>query len=415
MILNLHKSVSSLIVFGLLFLLGLALSHPDPADAAALSTGPGLLIYLLALCGLGLSVVFNRSREFSVFLLILGAYAVLRLYVWSPDANAMQKTLSVGLIALLLPLNFFIADVLRERGIFSSHGVLRLLIIVVQASTVLLLMQIVPQSLYFTLQAQLTHASWITAIQLPQIAIWFAAVTGFWLLFRSIRQPSCLQNGLLFAAIAMMIGLHYHRFPDVTGSWIVLAEIGLIAGIVLNSYSRAYLDELTGLPTRRALRQHLAQLNRRYALAIVDVDHFKKINDSFGYEVGDQVLRMVSAEIRRITSARGFRFGGEEFALVFAGKDGDETKVMMEILRQRVAERAFFLRSLVRPSKRPINPRQTTRLRRVAVTISVGVAEKLSRHADSVDVLKAANRALFRAKQGGRNLVEQQEDLTLSR
>jgi diguanylate cyclase (GGDEF)-like protein len=404
---SLRKSGASATLFGVLVLVTLVLNRPQAQATGDLTAVPGVLIYLLALTGLTASGMFRRSREFSMFLLILGCYAGLRFYNWAPDASPAQQELSLGLIALLLPINVFIGDVLRERGIVSGHGTLRILIIGFQVSAIVLVLQVAPQSLLQALRASFTDAPWVTRTQLPQIAVFSAAVTTGWLVFRCFRQPSSLQNGLLFGFLATMIGLNQHAYPSVAGTWFVMAELILLAAGVIHTHNVAFFDDLTGMPTRRSLKQHVAQLGKRYTIAMLDIDHFKKINDSHGHDAGDQVLRMIAAEIRRLAAGRGYRYSGGAFALVFPSKDGAETTVLMETLRQRIADRPFIIRSLVRPRRKPINPRQTTKLRRILITVSIGVAEKQPQHADSLDVLRAADRALFRAKQAGRDQVAQ--------
>ena len=82
----------------------------------------------------------------------------------------------------------------------------------------------------------------------------------------------------------------------------------------------AYDDELTGLPARRALNEALTRLRGVYTVAMVDIDHFKRFNDEHGHDVGDQLLRMVGARVGEVRGGgRAFRYGGEEFAVLFPG------------------------------------------------------------------------------------------------
>jgi diguanylate cyclase (GGDEF)-like protein len=74
-----------------------------------------------------------------------------------------------------------------------------------------------------------------------------------------------------------------------------------------------YIDELTGLQGRRSLNETLYNLGRKYAIAMIDVDHFKKFNDTYGHKTGDQVLKMIAYKLERISGgAKTFRYGGEE-------------------------------------------------------------------------------------------------------
>jgi len=81
------------------------------------------------------------------------------------------------------------------------------------------------------------------------------------------------------------------------------------------------------LPSRRALIERLPSLGRRYTVAMVDVDHFKNFNDTYGHDAGDQVLRMVASRLGEVSGGgTAFRYGGEEFTILFPGKGGKEPK-----------------------------------------------------------------------------------------
>src|SRR5258708_6206366 len=99
------------------------------------------------------------------------------------------------------------------------------------------------------------------------------------------------------------------------------AALGLASSIVENSYSLAYQDELTGLASRRAFNDALLRLKAPYTIAAVDIDHFKRINDTFGHDTGDQVLRLVASRLARVSGGgEPFRVGGEEFTILFPGR-----------------------------------------------------------------------------------------------
>ena len=170
----------------------------------------------------------------------------------------------------------------------------------------------------------------------------------------------------------------------------------------------AYRDELSGLPARRALNEALLQLPSRYAVAMVDVDHFKEFNDQYGHNVGDQVLRMVASRLLEVSGGgKAFRYGGEEFTVIFPGRSAGEAVPHLETVRRVIERSSFALRGKDRPRKKPKKPKSTGRPRKeVSVTVSVGVAEPDRRHTTPDQVIKAADQALYRAKKGGRNQVE---------
>ncbi len=180
-------------------------------------------------------------------------------------------------------------------------------------------------------------------------------------------------------------------------------------GVVQDGYRKAYVDELTGLPGRRALDEQLLKLGSQYVVAMVDVDHFKRFNDTYGHDVGDQVLRMVASQLDRVGGGgRPFRFGGEEFSILFAGKSGDDVTEYLEEVRERIATTPFAIRRHRRRRKNGAAKNKRGRNgggRRASVTVSIGLAASSERLASAQDVLKAADEALYRAKRGGRNRV----------
>lgn len=164
-------------------------------------------------------------------------------------------------------------------------------------------------------------------------------------------------------------------------------------------------DLLTGLPNRRAIEATAANLagecratGRPLALVLMDIDHFKAINDTWGHPVGDAVLRRVATTLREGLKVEGFcgRFGGEEFALLLPGQGLATGLVVADDLRQAVAAQQLS----VRESGRLIG----------TVTISAGIAVR-GRDEAWEDLLVRADAALYRAKQAGRNRVMAEETI----
>ncbi|MCM0760369.1 MULTISPECIES: diguanylate cyclase [Sporomusa] len=151
-------------------------------------------------------------------------------------------------------------------------------------------------------------------------------------------------------------------------------------------YKLAHTDELTGLLNHRSYLEKTADL-QQYALLIVDIDHFKQLNDAYGHLFGDQVLttigNIISMNIRSKDMA--FRYGGEEFALVLPGTSLELGFKIAERLRFQVSNCDFFHHG-----------------ERVKVTISIGVALK-QQGLTCQDAFQEADSALYRAKRQGRN------------
>jgi diguanylate cyclase (GGDEF)-like protein len=122
--------------------------------------------------------------------------------------------------------------------------------------------------------------------------------------------------------------------------------------------------------------------------------------------VGDQVLRMVAGRLGRVAGGgRAFRYGGEEFTVLFPGKTAEESAPHLESLREAVERATFTLRGKDRPKRKPKSPRtRAPGEKALSVTVSIGAAQARGRAVPD-DVVKAADEALYRAKEGGRNRV----------
>ncbi len=168
---------------------------------------------------------------------------------------------------------------------------------------------------------------------------------------------------------------------------------------VQQSIEMAITDALTGLFNRYYMESHLTALVEQAAgrgkaltLLMLDIDYFKAVNDNFGHDAGDDVLRQLANRMRK--SIRGIdlacRYGGEEFVIVMPETDMAVATIVAERLRRRIAAEPFAIQ-------------QGTRA--IETTISIGIAT-LDTAGDSVaKIIKRADQALYRAKRDGRNRV----------
>ena len=161
----------------------------------------------------------------------------------------------------------------------------------------------------------------------------------------------------------------------------------------------AAIDQLTGLHNRRYMVQQLNQWMRRassgdtaVSVVMLDLDHFKRINDCFGHNAGDEVLREVAERIQMNTRPADIacRYGGEEFIVILPDTDGDIACTVAERMRGAIAANTFAL------------PHGDT----IQVTTSVGVATTSGSNEPPAELIDRADKALYAAKSGGRNRVE---------
>jgi diguanylate cyclase (GGDEF)-like protein len=233
------------------------------------------------------------------------------------------------------------------------------------------------------------------------------AASGLGLLLGIVRfaaRPRPTEAGLLWALAVALVAVAHAGDPVVRTLALATGALTLLVALVETSHALAYRDELTGLPGRRAFERLLSSLGPRYAVAMVDIDHFKKFNDTWGHQAGDQLLRKVAATLMGVTGGgRPFRYGGEEFAVVFPGLDTEAAVPHLERLREAVAETGFTVRGPGRPRRKPRTPSTGGRRHRVSVTVSIGVADSTTAGRSPAEVMKAADAALYRAKRAGRN------------
>jgi len=227
------------------------------------------------------------------------------------------------------------------------------------------------------------------------------------LMLHAVRNHDPVSAGfatsLLLLIPAATVSLDPFSISVVTSA----AILATLVGILESMFVLAYRDGLTGLSGRRGLDDLMPQLGGRFAMAMLDVDHFKRFNDRFGHHTGDDVLKMIAARMRHIPGGRPFRYGGEEFALVFRGRPARTAVQRMERFRQDLAKTPFVIRRLPR-SRKKARGRRTTLLRprpQVKITVSIGVAMSGKGCKKASAVLAAADKALYRAKRAGRNRV----------
>jgi diguanylate cyclase (GGDEF)-like protein len=183
----------------------------------------------------------------------------------------------------------------------------------------------------------------------------------------------------------------------------------LVISFIESSFNLAYIDELTSLPGRRSMKETMSNLGKNYTIAMIDIDFFKKFNDTYGHKTGDQVLQMVATKLSEISGgAKTFRYGGEEFTAIFAGKTAQEAQIYLEEYRQVVETTSFTVRSKKRKSdtEKSRGKKVKSTDKQVTVTVSIGAASSSKSLDKPEKVLKAADKVLYKAKHLGRNRVQ---------
>jgi GGDEF domain-containing protein len=345
---------------------------------------------------------FQQSRVVYILLFLLLSWA---LFVEIDHFKYFKFSPSLWFLSQLFIVVFFSFD--QNKTILGRHGLIRALIIL----SVILVNYRFNQSI--TLH-QFLNTELISELELggmSQIELLLSVLALLMLAVKYISSPS----KTILSTWVIAFFLVYFRLinVEVLTHLVAFSVFGLllIQGVLTDSYKMAFSDELTGLSARRALLQSSISLGKKYTVAMLDVDHFKKFNDSYGHDVGDQVLKLVASKINEIKGGgKAYRYGGEEFTIVFPNKSVHHSIPYLEQVREAIACYGIAIRN---DNDRPDNSKkgkskrskQEVGSKTVHVTISIGVAEREGELKDFDQVMKQADDALYRAKKSGRNCL----------
>ena len=393
---------------GVLVLATWAIQREEVVQSAA-SPYAAYFCFDALVVGVLLSMYYDQIR-----VLCSAAAVVLTVLVlgpWLTDSNMVKLA-----VVILLPLNIGALALSKERGVTTLNGLLKLAGVTAQPFGLVWIAQRNP-----AWQLPFTWSGSSVDVGLPAIAQLSFAIAAVTLVTLVFRRRSKVEQGLVWALVAMFLGLSQ---LDTASAGSVTVSDSLFfyagtAGVILlfavleHGYDIAFRDELTGLPGRRAFNNVTGQLGGTYAIAMCDVDHFKKFNDAYGHDVGDQVLKMVAARLSQVGGGgKAFRYGGEEFLIVFRGRTAQEAEPFAEALRRAIVDAGFVLRSHDRPQRKPsAKEPEDTRAAKIHISISIGIAERSKRHSTPELVVDAADAALYRAKEDGRNCVRFAESI----
>ncbi len=375
------------------------------------------LPYGLALVGAALGLIFALNRVSFCCTALLGAYIPMT-QAFGLAGNASDTVVLAG--SALLPWLMLGLYHGREKRVFSLHGAAR-------ATAVLgAVVAIMAAGSYVELPMRFARFSEQPLFQplterwtIPPIGMAaFAAALPFFLIRTSGASP-WLGRFFFVAMLSLFFALNARSSlwtaesrAAVGSAFVSGALLTLIWAVLENAWRSATLDELTGLPGRRALRRHLAALETHYAVAILDLDRFKRVNDRYGHDTGDQALRFVAGHIGKAKSGNAYRYGGEEFVLVYERKPIEAVATELEALRRDLRAKPFAVRGSSRPKRKPGKTNRAAAARRtsaaqptrsIRLSVSIGLAAPNRKKVRPEDVLRAADKALYNAKKNGRN------------
>jgi GGDEF domain-containing protein len=386
--------------------------------------------YGVLIAGLLLAWRFHSSRIFFALLSLFLAQQAIGFFS-SPFASGSftsgriatsgPGSIALAAVGVLLPLNFVLLSLEQEKGFTFSSVAPPSLLLFVQSVIVAVLCRPEPSA---AAQRALPHALLPAPLPFATMLAFAASAVVLLIRFLLFRKPA--ESGLLWALAASLLALRFGGVGRIPAAYFAAAAFILAGAVVETSYLLAYHDELTTLPSRRAFHDALLRLEPPYSIAMVDIDHFKRCNDTYGHDTGDQVLRMIASRLARVTGGgQAYRCGGEEFAILFPGKSTTDVLEHLEKLRADIEASTLRLRGSDRrqeargPDRRNQRGRgrahtghairQLSRITpsaELSVTVSIGVATSRRENPSAKEVIQAADKALYRAKAAGRNRIE---------
>jgi diguanylate cyclase (GGDEF)-like protein len=382
------------------------------------------LYYSALVGGMLLAWRFHSSRVFLALVVIFLAEQAVALAGGAHALPGSAGWITLTAAASLVPLNFILIAFMNEHG-FTLPGIAPLgLFLFVETIVVTVLSQV---DLPAHAASRAHHAA--NTIALPDSAVVAFLTAGVVLLARAVIKRKPAESALLWSLISFFLSVRFLGASRISTTYAAASACILAVSIIETSYLLAYHDELTSLPSRRAFNDAVLRLQAPYAIAAVDIDHFKRFNDTYGHDTGDEVLRLVASKLAQVTGGgQAYRCGGEEFVILFSGKTSDEVRDHLERLRVAIETAEFHYRGADRrqtprgPDRRgKVHPtgrshgRKGDAIRKLAqsrgpaalsVTVSIGLAAASSAKSDPERILQAADKALYRAKENGRNRLE---------
>lgn len=369
-------------------------------DSIPASTQNLILYFSYILLGVVilLSFIFNRGRVFFITSVIFISQIFLMACRAAEGFESFNVITMRSIIYIILPVNITLFAFQSDNGILSLKGKLRIFGILIEYLFILWAIVSKRSGLIEFINSTPLHIGRLAPISLFIFLVFcFAAI---YFLVRIVLL-GVLKDRFLFGVLICIFPGLFSRNTDLSiPVFFSGAGIILLICFLYETYYLAYMDELTGLPSRRALKEGMMKLRGKYSIAMMDIDFFKKFNDTYGHDSGDEVLRFIGKCLKQMPGGgKPFRYGGEEFTVIFPGKSASEAISHLEKLRESISKSRI---PITKAGKR--NSKNQS-IKKVSVTISCGIAERNEKYPGPFDVIKAADTALYRAKDKGRNCV----------
>ncbi|MDB9949661.1 GGDEF domain-containing protein [Porticoccaceae bacterium] len=371
------------------------------------------LPYILLGLATLMALLTNHALEAGISISLLCAYWLVQSFLQSP-LNSQPASQIFYLLTLLSPTLLITYALLPQSSCLQLRGLLAILLTPLIILFIAGLLVINQQLFLASATSALSNGLMGTYLSTLSWLLYFSAV-GL-CLGLSLYQQQSIHNSVLGCSLMSLITYGWIQLNSVSAFMFSCMGLLLCINLTISLLQIGYRDDLTQIGNRRALQQTAKTLRGPYSVAMVDADYFKKINDQFGHELGDQALRVIASLLAQTAEGgKPFRYGGEEFCLLFKGKTEQQVLDTLEACRQAIANYDMVVRD---KQQRPKNLKQgeprrgaSKRKSNFRLTVSIGVASSdKATSGNSINpfeqVLKSADKALYRAKASGRNCIQ---------
>jgi GGDEF domain-containing protein len=397
--------LSFLIPGGLLFLVTVIILHLKILDKAL----PGLALFFpFIIYGAGILLALHFKRTWlllAIFILVL-ANLLLQLFATDIAVSTGAGRLVFNAVSLLLPFNLYLFTFLNKRGAITLQSICFLGGILLQGGGVAYIFRY--QNLGASALLEYSYINWslLEHIPLSQPALFVYGIVFLYFLARYIRIREAIECAFFWALILTFSALVVNKIGPASSIFFAMAGLILVISVIENIYFEGFRDELTDLPTSQVLIGNLSKLKTGYTLAMIEIDHFKKLKDNHGRKVSKQIIRMVGSKLASVTGGMPFRYGDAVFLVVFPGMFVQETMPRLEKLRITIKE-SGFMTPRQKDSHKRLKRLKGLKIQpdKIPLPVSIGVAEKIDLDIRPQQVIKSAEEALYFARKEGRDRI----------
>jgi len=313
------------------------------------------------------------------------------------------------LYPLTLSFGFLLIGILQERGLFCFYGIVKIAIMLIILGITYYLLYTFTTEFKEALNTAILGFNISNLIKVNDFTFLISLLTLIFIISISfIYFSNLIEKAPIWSFVALLIPALFFQTDESFILFTTLSSFIVMIALLKDTYQMSYIDTLTGIPARRALEESFLKLGSTYSIAMADIDFFKKFNDTYGHDVGDDVLKLVAEQLNNVKGGgSAFRYGGEEFTILFPNKTAKETIVYLEEVRVMIEKRAFSIRDKDRPKETPEKKKKPKNLNTTNLTISIGVASAPKDGTTTTSIMKMADNALYKAKEGGRNCTKQ--------